>query len=725
MIDLKTLKELEQKGNYKAIVDIATDIFVRMTLKDPKADEEKAILESYINSFEVPEKGNAMSETQSMIFEGVLDALCEKQGNAIIAAEKEIRNAEKIIKDGEIDELSLVKDDPRSAKKLAESYAYSQTAAGIEVNAMRLIFLLMNKCTIDGGGDQSISKRLSEKRISTLRSALESNFDDIKQGELSDEEYLGFLYDKAKAEFGKAGGFDIHSTPVAEGEELFDRKNADHVRIKQYTNEELDKAIKEKRAVVKRFYEDKKNIAALADDAKKLQEELLAINGLDVNDKAVKLLLDEVENITKYGTKEHRVLIGDSALEEGAARTNSNVTNLNSYNKALKALGELANNLSAGHLDEVDSPAKKAVLKVEQFLNEHKKTAQRIKTTAPYKQGGSPEAELETLRREKKNRLETTDAIKRLGDLCHKRDMNINSIGLYTASAQRGLDILANAAEFMTLDRNTHSKPSDSYTAFANSMADLAKLRAENTTPQKLLEKMQQTYDAAVVYEREHTGWKHPFTGYSDNGKDRIRYSQLAKTILGDKIAELSAFADKAKNAVGDNTPAAAVADLESKNKIVRESRNKLRGDLKKKNESKPFELDDKQRMALGKLASLKAKVGEGAYPDKNDIYEPIAEVILSINLKRAENTKGIKADQQLFDEEKMDMLDGPELKKLFEKYTSEQIIKQAVNNGGAELYANYAAIHSSLKNAATIADKNTEPQPQKKLTNLNASIKK
>ena len=717
MITAELFKTLEAQGNFDTIAHIALDISTRIGTHDPAAEADMAAFKDYLKTLEIPEKGETISEKQKDAFDKLLGAFSDICGEAVFEAETEIKNAEPKILNGEIDELSLAVADERSARKAAEQYAYSQTKAGTKLQAVYVFFNALQEVSVLEGADNSLTNKIYNKMTSAVKPALENGPLDYKEDELNNS---AFLESRIKCETSKVDGFLMKTTPIEAGESLFDRVNDNELNIKKYSDQKLADEIKEKKILAEKAMEDKKTLKAISDDAKKLYEEISAVEGIDKGSKLFILLESQIENMTKFGTDEFAFVMDGSILDEPKF-AHTNVVNPRGYKMSLDTFNTVLQSYKAAYEGQ-DTPEAKAAMQVtekaQRFFDEHTKVYENIKNNAAYKDPAAPEKELKILEREQSNRLNTNKTIENLKNGCHTRDRDINIINDYLYSVQRGLDMITKGMKFMDSDSKTHKSPSDSYTEFAESMNELSNLKPENTSPQEVIEKLRTAYNAASRYETKHTGWKHPFTGYSDNGKDRIRYSSLAKEILGQKIEELTAKGEKIDKLLYGNTPGKAVTELEKDNKTAREKvkaeRAKLKAAQEKENkQSKAFSLDEKLKMSQGKIVGLKVQAGEKEKIKKEDLFAPCVRIISAINLKRVEKKTNKPVDEKTFNAQVKIMEKNKSVTKLFEMNTPEKLYDMATKNGGAGLYNQYYDIFKTLNSDEPKDEIKTEPKQE------------
>ena len=482
--------------------------------------------------------------------------------------------------------------------------------------------------------------------------------------------------------------------------------------------------------------ETNQKLSKLADDASELLNEIEEIDGVDTDNKYWKLFDYEIKNITKFGTDEHMSMWNennDVANNPDRIAKDSVVPKI--YGFALNALGQTITHLKneyEGKDTEEAKAAMEAVAKAEKFKEEHRRIYEEAKKIYDDHQfvQNDPNKALALLKQEQENRNIHSESLVKARANCAARDKKIYTVELYTASAQRGLDALESTMKSMAEDSLRHTSTHSTYNDFANRLSELSAMKAGDTKPQQLLDKMKAAYDAAVAYEESHTGWKHPLSGLTDEGKDRIRFARLTKEILGRKIEELTPTVEAIGPVVGESTPNACATKMNNDNaeirSVIQDEINRLKdlqNEQKNIKESDNTVLDEKIYEAQRSLKKKKAALGEDEYPEKDEIKNDCTKIVSALNLKRVIN-KGEHLNDNTFDLQCRVM--SKNLKSVFEANTSEQLYKQATTNNGQQLYQTYAADFKA-KADREAAVKNVQPKALAKEENkaVKSSVKK
>ncbi|SDB59199.1 hypothetical protein SAMN02910317_03128 [Ruminococcaceae bacterium FB2012] len=711
--DITVYKDLAEKGNYDAIVELATDSFVRIANGQENMDE-KETFDAFIAGLLSHEPGKAPGAKNLNIYKNIIAKFNEKAAANVVAVEKDIRENEKKIMNGEITELSLLSGEPKKVRKAAEAVTFSQTAAGIKQQAYFQMYTSIQANgpdqqeiidEIEAGGDEYDLKK-------TVKNALKTELM-IADNTLNNTTFADDLF---KAEFNNVEKYNFSQRPVDAGENIITSTDRTYESIKAMSDDALVKELAKKEREYEKYKDTNKEMLILADDAKKLKEALSGIHGFDGSNQTAAAFASEVENLTKYGTSECTFENTVDIYSNKTIRTPSNAVSPRTYALALNALKKAAVELReeyAGQNTDEARAAHEAGKKAEEFVREHEERLKIIKTSFS-KSLVNPERDIFLIRQEQTNRMLFDGDCKALAKDCRKREQKAVQIGRYISNAQRGLNILAKAADWMTSDKETHGHPSASYTNFATAMAELGQMNAETTPPDELLEKMQQTYDAAAAYEEQHTGKWHPFTGISDNGKDRISYSRLAKSVLGRKIAELRPMADKLKPILNGLTPVNRKTALELENQNDREIlANKITGlkEKLKQNKSEKQAADsflDKQISdAQAELGKIKEQAGQDNYPDKEACKVQYAKIVTATMLKVASKRSKYVPQKEKFDALCRQTETSETFRSLCSSKTSEQIYKEATAKEGQQLFHDFMNIRSDSKQADANAKDN------------------
>ena len=127
----------------------------------------------------------------------------------------------------------------------------------------------------------------------------------------------------------------------------------------------------------------------------------------------------------------------------------------------------------------------------------------------------------------------------------------------FQKKAREIVDSLKPEAESMADDKNKREtynknssifkdKISNKYYTLTEGLESLTKMDPENMNPMKFINKIKEMQACANGYTQSHTGWKHPFTGWKKEAKDRINNSRSVFDKLDGKDNELLALAEKA-----------------------------------------------------------------------------------------------------------------------------------------------------------------------------------
>ncbi|GEM_PF-2667575 len=721
MPDITVYKDLAEKQNYDAIVELATDSFTRVIYNEPNSMAEKDTFEAFVEDLLSHEPNKAPSEKNVNIFKSIMTKLNEKYAANTVAIEKSIRENIKKINNGEIAELSLLNHDQKKVRKAAETLTFSQTSNGINQQAY---FTLMNSVQTHIPNDLANELGISGGAVAydcneAVKNALVSELN-ITQAELEGKPIIN---DLMKAEFSNVEKYNFSQTPVNAGEKIVVSTDRSYEDIKKLDDHELVKALANKEKELEVFKAATGELLELANDGKALKDAVSKIQGFNSQAPAASAFSAELENLTKYGTLECAYEYSIDLYSDKTAINYSNKVTTGTYNTMLKALKKKASALEKEYAGQETDEAKAALQAsklAEDFVTAHAEKLKALKANSA-KQLDNPETEIEIIRQEQQNRLLSNEDYRAIAKDCALRDQKINQIGRYIDKAQRGLNILSNAAEWMTADKQTHGHPSTSYTNFATAMAELKDMSAGGTTPDELLAKMQQTYDAAVAYEQQHTqGW-HPFTGLTDKGKDRIRYSRLAKDVLGKKIAELTPMVEKLKPQLDGMRPENRKTVLEMENQNDRQIMNETLVTLKEQADRSKAEkqtagdfLDKQISDAQNALKNAKEQAGEGSYPDKEAFKAQYAKVITAMMLKVASNRSKYVPKTDGFENLCKKTEDSAGFDALVKGSTPEQLYKAATVKEGQQLFQNFTNARADIKQAEANANDKQPAQPAK-----------
>ena len=452
----KIYEDLAKKGNYDAIVDLATDAFMKIVSNKPGAIKEKKEFDAFYTDLFAHKPGEQPSQEKKAVLNNILDSFYEKVADTIVEEEKEIRKNEEIIKTGEIQEFSLLKNDPKKVRKLAEAITFSQHPSGLRAQAFFQMVTDLAVTIPDDVGVDDLYSDIGGKTKAKIKEKLKDSYD------ISDET----LYKKTiaddllKAEFSTVEQYTFSEYPVEAGKNFLIGTNDEHDNIKNLKTQELAKELAKKEKEFEQFKEKNKQLLEIVDDSKKLGEAIGKVGGLNGESAVVKALFDEITNVTEFGTSEFTVETITDFSTGRTDRIHTNAVNPNTYSNAIKMLEKASTNLTNEYFEQ-DNPEAKAAQEankiINEFVTEHKAILGNVKKT--YGKGmGNPEKQIDLIRCEQENRVLSNDVTKNLGDACRLRDQKINQISLYTDAAQRGLDIISKAAGWLTEDRKTHTR---------------------------------------------------------------------------------------------------------------------------------------------------------------------------------------------------------------------------------------------------------------------------
>ena len=708
--DITIYKDLAEKGNYDAIIELATDSFSRAIYDEPGSVDEKAEFDAFLSDLVSHEPGEPVSKKNANIYKNILAAFNEKAAANAAALEKEIRENEKRIANGEISELSLMNGEPKKVRKAAEAFTFSQTVAGIKQQAYAQMH---NSIHLYGPDDPELNNEINGNDdlnlINNIKSKLKSELN-IPDDILNNTELVTKL---SEPEFSRVEEYYFSQKPVDAGEKVITATDSHYEDFKKMSNAELVKKLAKKEKEYEEFKEVNKEMLELADDAGELMKAISGIRGFDNSSKAASDFTAEVKNLTKYGTDECTFENSIDIYNNKTIRVSSNLVIPVTYKKAISMLKKAAESLRneyAGQDNDAAGAAEEASKKADEFVRVHEAKFKSISKSYS-KDMKNPEHEIFLIKQEQSNRMMFSEDHKALAKECHEREQKVMQIGRYIDKAQRGLDIIARAAEWLTGDKVTHGHPSASYTSFAEAMSELGQMKADSASPAELLEKMQQTYDAAVAYEQQHTGKWHPFTGITDNGKDRIRYSRLAKCVLGRKLAELRPMVEKLGPQLDGLTPGTRKITLELENDEGRQAMEAQQAELKAKAEQNKTQkqtaenfLDKQIKDAQEELRKAGEQAGQGKYPDKETVKEQYIKIITASSLKIASKRSNYVPKVENFEKLCKSEENSPVFKSFFNSRTSEQIFKDAVAKEGQQLFHDYVQVRTEIRKAAANA---------------------
>ena len=105
----KIFYDLARKKDYSAIVELAADLAVRTITEVPGNEQEDTTFETFIKDITAVEPGKTEpSEENKAIMDGIIAALADKVGKAIVDTERSIENCQRKIKNNEYPTVSLV-----------------------------------------------------------------------------------------------------------------------------------------------------------------------------------------------------------------------------------------------------------------------------------------------------------------------------------------------------------------------------------------------------------------------------------------------------------------------------------------------------------------------------------------------------------------------------------------------------------------------------------------
>ena len=697
--ETKIYMDLAEKGNYDAIVDLATDAFMKIVNNEPNAMQPKDAFITFYKDLIAIDDDEQAAQKNKNILTNILNTFYEKVANTAVQEESEIRSNIEKINSGEIPELSLLKRDPKKVRKAAEALTFSQLPCGLKAQAYNLMLGAMEGNLPDEIDPNGIDTAFKHNCQEKCKEKLKNKFN-IPSNTLDD---TPFVLDLMKAEFESVDDYYFSQYPVEPGKNVITATNQEYEKLKKLETHQLSISLAEKEKELELFKEKNKQFLQISEDVKKLGEALGKINSLNSENKAVKALYDEIENVSKFGTSSFTIETIVDFSTGRKDRIHTNAVNINSYNYTLKMLTNASKSVYNEYFETSTDEAKaanEACKLVEDFVSEHKKILELNKNNNKKNNNkaiNNPDKDISLIKCEQQNRTLSSDLSKKLAQECHQRDQKINYISIYADSAQRGLDIISKATDWMTTDRVTHTRCSTSYTNFSQAMEDLGKMNAYSTSPEALLEKMRETYQAASVYYEEHTGWKHPLTGIYDNGKDRIRYSKLAMDVLEMKIAELTPKVEKVHPYLGDKTPGDLMSILKAENITTRGKLDQELASLKILDNQKEAQkqiagvfIDKQIHEAQEALTNAKAQAGEGNYPDKETVKDQYAKIVSAITLKKAAKNSKYVPKTENFQKQCNSTISSPSFVDLIKSSTSEQLYKSAVESDGKLLFASY-----------------------------------
>lgn len=688
MIDV--FRHLADKGDYKAIADFATDIFMRITVNAPNAEDDKLVFQRFIEEITVPEDNGELSEKNKQLLNGIMGNIYAKTAVYASDAEKDIRKNVQKIKNGEMTAFSFFNEDNKMARKAAEALSYSQYPESALIGAVHQAFMVATGALSDNLGVEVVGN-MRGLRNTVLIKQLKTDFPDYPDKKLKDANYL---WDLCKCEYGSINDYGLAGAPVGVGEAVIISKNFDEEAVRKLSADELNNAIKTKEEDIVIRKNILKTLGGMAGDAAKLKTEIAAIQGIDKTNKFWQLFESELNNTTKFGTADYMIMndIGKD-IANNPPRMSQPSTHPKACELALNSFGQAIDHLRNEYQGKNTDEAKAAlavVEKAQRFKDEHDKLVAEQKKIFTDRKIVDPAKDIELLKTEQENRALNSRKLSDLQVNCFINDQKINVVKGFTLSAQRGIDMLAQTAKAMSVDSIKRKKGSPTYREFVSSLNTLTALKANETKPEELLEKMKTAYDAACAYEEAHTTWKHMLSGYSDDGKDRIKFSQATREILGRKIEELTAKKEQIKSLLDDEKPSEFINVTEYQNETNRRLLNEEKDRLCNAN----FELylNREIRKAQNEIKREKDSADDGKFPDKEACRQAYCSIVAANHLKMVSKNNPNIANVNNFRRQCQSMAVSTPLKTVIEKTSAEDLFRHATTNEGKQLFQSYAA---------------------------------
>ena len=464
----------------------------------------------------------------------------------------------------------------------------------------------------------------------------------------------------------------------------------------------------------------------MRENSKKLFEELKANSG-EQPSKACTELCDSLENLSKVGNGEMYWYIIDPNEKKPMPKKDNNSFNFTGITYSLNDIKEKAE----AYAKENPNFAQK----VQNFVNEETpkinqeyKKAEDIFTrddknysTIERKEKTLKKVNIELDKREMQEKFPLSyDEISDKRKEYTKREIQIASIEQFSATAQRGIDAVGEWADAMKEDGKTHKNPSQSYTDFTNELDKLSKMKAENTEPLKLLEQMQTTAAACQTYEEKHTGWRHPFSGWSDDGKARIDNARNVREILELKIRQLSQITENIQPLKDGDTPAKILPELKKENEQVRKDANQNQAEMSERlQESRNpnrVDLDEKLKKTQENIRSKKTE--NNVYPDKNELADDYAAMIAVNFLKLERKNENEQISEVKFNNRQNNVKNSEIFKDMLKDSNDKTLFEKATYDKGQNLWSNFYQKYSFRQ-----AEKNNTLETEKiKTMDMNGS---
>lgn len=714
----KRLRKMRLAGDFKGMAEYYHDIVERDSLM---IEHDK---ENYANSEYKKEQDAANEYMESLTSHGIEDdrftafieiqkELAKKRVHEGIKLNGGYDKIQKRIENDEIEGVELIRNDPKTVKKFTKALSLEKRNASklkaYELSCRNLISIHSNledappvdlDATLrEAGKNAFIEAGIPEDKIN------EYDIPEIVPGEMK-KIGEGFSFDY--------GHFDS-SKPISKAPEYF-------TKIKQTDSiEELD-------AYRKEIEKDKENILVyenaareMGSESKKLLAELKTY-AKEPASEAYQELYDSLENMGNIGGVYRSVNVQDKKLDESTEtiiRHNkmSNLLDLLSLNgedyaKENPEFGEKIKSFAekqTKHLDDVHkeyvSPVEhKPDYNLEDFV--HSGTCDKIIKLVDKEKH---------LRELKQAYPEETAEIAAKHKECTERNKKIDDLDDYIRSAQRANDMLAQPMKIMAADRKKHGKGSASYENFTDRLREFSEMDPAKTTPSEYITKLQHLQSAAKVYEAQHTGASHMFSGWTDDAKERIDCARRVQTIASLKLKELAPKFNKIIDET-NKIPGEVVETLEAQNDAVREECR-----------TKEKALDD--RLAFDKSKEAFADIAAKTYLQnkyKADLDKYFAEHPDFTEQQRQSVIDNTASVEDYVKETLPQMKNNEQFKRFMDGITDQQTLDQykamAQQNGGAELYGAINQAAQPQKQAEEIAPE--QPQQEAPKFSPDAKIK-
>ncbi|MCR4717583.1 MAG: hypothetical protein K5656_10420 [Lachnospiraceae bacterium] len=714
MADFNFFDYFEKNEDYDGMMEYLAEACLNITDddNDPYYNAITSSFQNYIAGILSDSNKGVLSEASANKMKKIVDAFCKINAKRTIDQEKETRRWEQLLKNGELNEAAFIKNNRQKVRQLARNIVSQQTGYGKVMASMTSLYAVLTesmaqrvrKIPKDENPNETIflSDYAEMKKPIVFVNMCKETFDDI-----TDEEYLepDFARNRMMSDLNKVADIELNYTDdkdmAKEGNEFEETYNKPLIKsYNQYNhsvaNMSYEELLAEKNKIIEtaaNIKNGKEELAKLVTDFTEIHEKVMKADNINQNkdSEAYKILIRETKNATLYGQKEcviRRGGLNGIPLSSKGISIKSAESIIITLNEALDAFIKDYENKkdSLAGYDEMNE----LVTSLKEKTSNLKERVKNINDKY-YKENESElKDKLKVVTGYLKVNASQDKSIINVNDLIVENERKKDAVTHYTAHVKSINKALHHVISFFTKDQDSHKNPSSSYTNFKTELFKLSNMKVDETNPTEYLAQMKATLKASNTYYEKHTGASHPFTGWSDAGKERIYSAKLVSFILNSKIKRLENRITNSGLLCTALSPRAIMDELNNNTSTLREDIKNRKNDL------------IKERIS-NQIKQAEVKIKSNKTQNKDDIKDSLAIIVAANEVENArEKGNDLNSYDLLLRKDEL-LKTSKEFKDLLDNNSYESLTKLASLNNGKKLYINY------IENAKVIAD-NKDP---------------